>query len=184
MDIAEQYDELLKVDPGSEAFASWAEQLCDQGLWAEAVRVCREGLTFYPRDLRGRVLLGWALKELAEYGEAEKILMEAAGEIQKNALAFGLLSEFAERAGKVDQAKTFRDVCQDLQSLEIEQPPPSETMTRTEPAGEDKRPGTATLLTSLLERFEAKPAGAAMTPRIFSAEDRQTLAHILEGGRK
>ncbi len=149
-----------------------------------AVRVCREGLTFYPRDLRGRVLLGWALKELAECGEAEKILMEAAGEIQKNALAFGLLAELAEMAGKGEQAAAFRNVCQDLQALALEQTAPLKQRPGPSRSRKDKRPEAATLLTSLLERFEAKPAGAAMTPRIFSEEDRQTLAHILEGVRK
>lgn len=179
MDIAEHCDELPEVDPGSEAFASWAEQLCAQGLWADAVRVCRQGLMFYPRDLRGRALLGWALKELGEYDEAEQVLMEAAGEIRKNALTFRLLSELAEMAGKVDQAKTFMDVCQDLQSLEIEQAPSAEIETGTEPAGEAKQPQTATLLTSLLARFEGKAATAATQP-LFSEQDRQRLTQILQ----
>jgi len=180
MDIAEHYDELPKIDSGSEAFASWAEQLCGQGLWAEAVRVCRQGLMFYPQDLRGRVLLGWALKELAEYDDAEKVLMEAAGEIRKNALTFELLSELAERAGKVEQAKTFGDVWQGLQALALEQAPPSETKTGTESAEKGGIPRIATLLTSLLERFGAEPANVAITQRLFSEQDRQKLTQILQ----
>lgn len=183
MDMAEHYDELLKVDPGSEAFALWAEQLCAQGLWAEAAPVCQQGLMFYPRNLRGRVLLGWALKELGEYDDAEKVLMEAAGEVRKNALTFGLLSELAEKAGKVERAATFRNVFQDLQALAIEQIPPAETKTGTESTGEGEGPRTATILASLLERFEGKAANVAMTQRLFSEQARQKLTQILQSRR-
>ena len=100
MDIVKQYEELLKLDPGSIAFAPLAEELCYRGFWEGAVKVCRQGLTHHPQHLRGRVLLGWALKELGESDEAEKVLVEVEGEVQKNALLFRLLAELAKKAGR------------------------------------------------------------------------------------
>jgi len=39
MDIVKQYEELLKIDPGSIAFAPLAEERCYRGFWEEALKV-------------------------------------------------------------------------------------------------------------------------------------------------
>ena len=135
MDIVKQYEELLKLDPGSIAFAPLAEELCYRGFWEGAVKVCRQGLTHHPQHLRGRVLLGWALKELGESDEAEKVLVEVEGEVQKNALLFRLLAELAKKAGHSDRAERLLLIHRNLQpgtlertaplAVEVEAPPPA-----------------------------------------------------------
>ena len=120
MDIVKQYEELLKIDPGSIAFAPLAEELCYRGFWEEALKVCRQGLTRHPHHLRGRVLLGWALKELDEHDEAEQVLVAVEGEIQKNALLFRLLAELARKGGAPERAERLMLIHQNLQPGERE----------------------------------------------------------------
>ncbi len=115
MYIIMHYQELLKLDPGSMAFAFVAEELCANGLWEEAVKVCRQGLTFHPQHLRGRVLLGRALKELGKIDEAEMVLSEVEAEIRTNVLGFKLLAELAERAGDADRTERLLRICHSLQ---------------------------------------------------------------------
>ncbi len=183
MDVMTHYEKLLELDPRSEGFVGFAEELCSQKSWAEAARICRQGLTFHPLHIRGRVLLGWALKELGESDEAEKVLMEAAGEIGKNGLTFSLLAEIAERAGKLERAETFRNIYQSLEAMVAEQVAPVEAKSAGASAGEGKRPRKVTLLASLLERFEAKPSKTAVTQQIFSVKDREQLTQILKSRR-
>jgi hypothetical protein len=180
MDTGKHNDESFELDSGSEAFALLADEFCSRELWAEAVRVCHQGLAFQPRHLRGHVLLGWALKELGEGEEAERVLREAAGEIQKNALLFSLLAEIAEKAGDAKRAELLLDICQNLRETALEEAAPSEVKTGADPTGESRGSATATLLTSLLKKFEAKPVERAPKQRIFSAEDRLTLTQILK----
>lgn len=125
MDIVKRYEELLKLDPGSVAFAPLAEELCYRGFWEGALKVCRQGLAHHPHHLRGRVLLGWALKELGEHQEAETVLEEAEGEIQKNALLFRLLAELAKRSGDSDRAERLLLIHQNLQPVTGERPTPT-----------------------------------------------------------
>lgn len=115
MDIVKQYEELLKLDPGSIAFVPLAEELCYRGFWEGALKVCRQGLTHHPQHLRGRVLLGWALKELGEHEEAEEVLRGVEGEIQKNALLFRLLAELAKKGGASERAERLLLIHQNLQ---------------------------------------------------------------------
>jgi predicted Zn-dependent protease len=183
MVVMAHYEKLLEFDSRSEDFVGFAEELCSQKSWAEAARICRQGLTFHPLHIRGRVLLGWALKELGEDDEAEKVLMEAAGEIGKNGLTFSLLAEIAERAGKVARAETFRDIYQSLQAIVAEQVAPAEAKSAGASAGEVKTPRRVTFLASLLERFEAKPSKTAVRQQIFSAKDREQLTQILKSRR-
>ncbi len=125
MDIVKRYEELLKLDPGSIAFAPLAEELCYRGFWEGALKVCRQGLTHHPHHLRGRVLLGWALKELGEHEEAAAVLEEVEGEIQKNALLFRLLAELAKRSGDADRAERLLLIHQNLQPSAGERPTPT-----------------------------------------------------------
>jgi predicted Zn-dependent protease len=185
MYVMAHYEELLELDPRSEVFAFFAEELCSQKSWAEAVRICRQGLIFHPLHIRGRMLLGWALKELGEGDQAEKVLMEAAEEIRKNALTFSLLAEIADKAGKVERAETFKDIFQSLQAMAAEQQAaPVEAKRVSKPARESQRPGKVTFLSSLLERFEAKPSKTVVNQQVFSAEDRAQLTQILKLRRR
>ena len=183
MHIMAHYEELLELDPRSEDFVLFAEQLCLQESWAEAARICREGLTFHPLHLRGRMLLGWALRELGECDEAEKVLMEAAEEIRNNALTFSLLAEIAESAGKVERAETFMNIFRSLHALVSEQVAPVEVESAGVSAEEGERSRKVILLASLFERFEAKPSKKVVPLQIFSAEDREQLTRILKSRR-
>jgi predicted Zn-dependent protease len=180
MDTVDYYEELLKLDPGLESFASVAEELCAQGLWVEAVRVCRQGLVFHPHHFRGRVLFGWALKELGEADEAQKVLREAAGEVQKNALLFKLLAEITEGAGDCDGAESFMNMFQNLHSGAFEQTLEGKAEMAAAPEVTDTIPPTARLLTSLLATFEGKPAGPPKMQMIFTDEERRRLTQLFQ----
>jgi tetratricopeptide (TPR) repeat protein len=112
------YKEMLKLDPKSRVFSLLAEELCNAGKWEEAAAVCRKGLRFHPDHYRSRVLLGWALMELGEVDEAGRILMDIYDEIQKNALMFKLLSEFATFSGDGNRAQEFTRIYEAFQDRE------------------------------------------------------------------
>jgi predicted Zn-dependent protease len=187
MDIVKEHEELLKLDPGFEAFAPLAEELCARALWSEAVSLCRQGLSFHPEHFRGRVLLGWALMELGESEEAEKALRKAEGQIQKNAQLFKLLAQFAEQAGDGERMERLLSIYRNLGSMTLDPavPPQSKTEAAPEAKAEDTRERysarskAAVLLSCLLERFTAKPINMIDTHSLFTAEDRQALARIL-----
>jgi hypothetical protein len=179
MNSIQRYEEMLRIDPGSRVFELLAEELCSRGLWAEAVRVCRQGLTFHPDHIRGSVLLGWALKESGEVNEAEKVLIAAEMEIRKNAMVFKLLARIAESADEPDRAESLMNTWRNLQPGTLVRAAPSQS--RPAPISEVKSetPATANFLTSLLDSFEAKPTRIADTPKVFTDEDRETLTQIL-----
>ena len=180
MDLVKPSEALIELDPDSGTFTALADECCSRGLWAEAVRVCRQGLTFQPEHLRGRVLLGWALKELGKWDEAERVLKAVAEEIQRNALLFSLLAEIVEKGGDMKRAELFLDIGQNLRATALEQPALPEVKPEAELAVESRRSSTMALLTCLLEGLEAKPVTAAATPILFSAEDRAALSQILK----
>jgi predicted Zn-dependent protease len=180
MDLVKPSEASIDFDPGSGAFTALADEFCSRGLWAEAVRECRQGLTFQPEHLRGRVLLGWALKELGKWDEAERVLKAVAEEIQKNALLFSLLAEIAEKGGDMRRAELYLDIGQNLRATALEQPALSEVKPDAELAVESRRSSAMALLTFFLEGLEAKPIATAATPILFSAEDRAALAQILK----
>ena len=180
MDTVKRNEESPQLDPGSGAFTSYADELCSRGLWAEAVRACRRNLTFQPQHLHGRVLLGWALKELGEWDEAEKVLREAAAEIQRNALLFSLLAEIAKKGGDLKQAELFLDICQNLRAAALEPSSPAEAKPGADFSADTEPSATATLLASLLARFETMPVKTPNQQRIFSEEEREMLTRILK----
>ncbi len=95
VDNIQTYRQMLKVDRRSRVFALLAELLCAAGQWEEASEVCRKGLIFHPDHLRARVLLGWALMEMGDVHDSERILLTAVDEMRKNVIAFKLLAKFA-----------------------------------------------------------------------------------------
>ncbi|HQN20187.1 MAG TPA: hypothetical protein PKV86_13640 [Syntrophobacteraceae bacterium] len=179
MDRIQQYEEMLKLDPGSRVFELLAEEFCSRGLWAEAVRVCRQGLIFHPKHLRGHVLLGWSLKELGELEEAEKLLMEAEAQVRQNALAFKLLASMAERAGDLERAEGLRDISRTLQPSPLSRAVFSSVPPSIEAPVKSEKTEAESLLVSLLDQFETKPPKAADGQKIFSEEDREQLAGVL-----
>jgi len=139
-DKIETYREVLKLDRRSRVFALLAEELCAAGKWEEAAEVCKNGLLFHPNSLRSRVLLGWALMEMGEADQSERILLKAAEDIRKNSIIFKLLTEFATASGNVESAGEYSRIYEAFQNsgdaarCEIGAPaePPSEPVLPTD----------------------------------------------------
>jgi thioredoxin-like negative regulator of GroEL len=177
------YREMLKIDPASSVFASFAEELCAAGEWEEAAQVCAKGLEHHPSHLRARVLLGWALWETGRAAEAEEVLRRAAEELRKNGTAFRILSKIALQSGDAGAAKHFSEIHESLTgdpkalsaAMETVPAPPVEAEAGTVSAEE--------LLWGLLLRFEemaAKPT--AKDPDLFTDTERNLLREIIALG--
>jgi len=179
MNSIQRFEEMLRIDPSSRVFELLAEELCSRGLWAEAVRVCRQGLTFHPDHIRGRVLLGWALKESGQLNEAEKVLIAAEMDIRKNAMVFKLLARIAESADESDRAESLMNTWRILQPGTLLRPASSQTQSAPRSELRSEKPAVPGLLASLIERFESKPTKDADTQKIFNDEERETLTQIL-----
>ncbi len=72
-------DARAAADPSESSFIRLAEAYRREGLLADAIRICREGLTRCPTSLRGRILLGQTLLEqgaiplaMAEFDRVER----------------------------------------------------------------------------------------------------------------
>jgi tetratricopeptide (TPR) repeat protein len=180
MDLINLNEISIELDSGLEPFAALADEYCSRGLWEEAVRECRRCLAHHPQHLRARVLLGWALKELGERDEAQRILKAAAGEIQRNALLFSLIAEIAENAGDMKRAELFREIGKNLRATALETVAAPAATSGLLPETSESSPPLASILESLLERFQAKPAATADSVSLFSPEDRSALIGILK----
>lgn len=123
-DLLEFSKKLLEQDPSPQLFVTLTEEFCSRKLWSEAVEICRRGLVFHPKHFRGRVLLGWALWELGEVGEAERLLTETRQEFEKNAIIYSILAEMAKKRGDSDQAWRFMHIYQSLVDSEHSGRPP------------------------------------------------------------
>lgn len=89
----------VQADPTSIAFAALAEEYRRAGLCAEAVDVCRTGLTRHPQYLSARVTLGRALIELNELDEARMELEQVLSVAPENLAAIRGLAEIHARRG-------------------------------------------------------------------------------------
>ncbi|MGO9021124.1 MAG: tetratricopeptide repeat protein [Syntrophobacteraceae bacterium] len=114
-DNIQTYRQMLKLDRRSRVFAALAEQLCAAGEWKEAAEVCKKGLLFHPDHLRSRVLLGWALMEMGETSQSERILLNVVEDIRKSAISFKLLSEFAAISGNTQIAGEYARIYEAFQ---------------------------------------------------------------------
>jgi len=114
-DNIQTYRQMLKLDRRSRVFAPLAEQLCVAGEWKEAAEVCKKGLLFHPDHLRSRVLLGWALMEMGETSQSERILLNVVEDIRKSAISFKLLSEFATISGNTKIAGEYARIYEAFQ---------------------------------------------------------------------
>lgn len=76
-------DARAAADPSESSFIRLAEAYRREGLLADAIRICREGLTRCPTSLRGRILLGESLLEQgatpAAMAEFDRVEREASG---------------------------------------------------------------------------------------------------------
>jgi tetratricopeptide (TPR) repeat protein len=139
MDTVERYRVLLQLDPSSQIFVALAEALCSQKEWAEAISVCRQGLTFHPQNLAGRVLLGWSLWESGELEEGERILQDARKDLEKNAVLYKILAAAAERNGDAENSSEMMKRYHAIVSVPDRQPsaapaPPPEATVAAAPA--------------------------------------------------
>ena len=115
-DNIQTYRQLLKLDSRSRVFARLAEELCAAGEWEQAAEVCKKGLLFHPDHLRSRVLLAWALMEMGEAGQSERILLKVVEDIRKSAISFKLLSEFAAFSGNTQSAREYARIYEAFQT--------------------------------------------------------------------
>jgi len=115
-DNIQTYRQLLKLDSRSRVFARLAEELCAAGEWEKAAEVCKKGLLFHPDHLRSRVLLAWALMEMGEAGQSERILLKVVEDIRKSAISFKLLSEFAAFSGNTQSAREYARIYEAFQT--------------------------------------------------------------------
>jgi len=187
-DAVEFYREMLKIDPTSTVFVHLAEELSAQGLWNETVEVCRRGLILHPRNLRGLVLLGLALRETGESHDARAALGEARREIEKNILLYRVLAEFAEEEGDLPRAERLRHVYDTFQgddrtSLASPKRRPVKSVWVPPPAAK-KAESTVEerlmeLLSRLLAQVERQAPAAAPTRGIFTRGSRDKLKKAL-----
>lgn len=108
IDRYDWYREVLREDPRSRLFIGLGEELCDSGLWDEAIEVCRQGLFYHPDSMRARVLLGRALWESGHKAEARVELIQVHRGIADNAVLYHLLASIAETDGESQLVDGFR----------------------------------------------------------------------------
>lgn len=146
----------LHQDPASIAFAQLAEEHRRAGEYAEAIRVCREGLARHPAYASARVTLARALAATGELDAADAEFQTARRDSPDNLAAVRSLAELHQRRGRLREAfEAYRDACAlaprdpDLQAivadlaqtLGIDQ----EEATREDVPGELKHAGIETL---------------------------------------
>lgn len=88
-----QFEELLREDPTSKAFAPLAEGYRKQGQLEKALKVALEGVSKNPNFNSGKVALAKILIDLKKYEIAEKALVEITENDFGNLLAHRLLGE-------------------------------------------------------------------------------------------
>ncbi len=169
-DKTQIYREMLKLDPHSRVFSLLAEELSATGEWEEVAEVCRKGLKIYPDHLRARVLLGWALMEMGEAEDSERVLTEIENEIRKNSIVFKLLSEFAIFAGNMDRANQFARMYEVFESADAAPQPAPQALPQTgvkaapEPAPEPAAEPAAQAAPEPAPRAERKETAPAPEP--------------------
>ena len=183
------YTEMLKLDPTSSVFVRLAEELSTRGLWNDTVEVCRRGLLHHPANLRARVLLGLALREMDETREASLVLTEARIDIEKNVLLYRVLAEIAGDEGDVSQAEhlmhiyeTFRERIRHLPDHATARP--MEPLSRRQPAvafgpASPVEERLIHALTLLLAQIDVRKPAPAPPSRLFSAGSREKLKKAL-----
>jgi Tfp pilus assembly protein PilF len=93
------------AEPNELAFIKLADAYCQEGLSADAIRLCRDGLKAHPNSVRGRVVLVRALlsEGLIEEAAVELSRARALSPVNSEVLAMAREIEIA-RATKTDAA--------------------------------------------------------------------------------
>jgi predicted Zn-dependent protease len=92
------------MDPASIAFAQLAEEYRRAGRHAEAIEVCRAGLSVHPGYLSARVTLARALIEIGDVAAAEAELERVLTQAPDNLVAIRGLADLCHRRGDVSGA--------------------------------------------------------------------------------
>jgi tetratricopeptide (TPR) repeat protein len=209
-DSIQTYREMLRLDPGSRVFVLLAEELSAAGEWEQVAEICGHGLKHHPDNLRAKVLLGWALMEMGEADESERVLNETVEDVRKNAIIFKLLSEFAMFSGNAANAAEYSRIYEAFEPSGASGPPLAESSPAAKEEArawddfkaeaiaelhgegiDTKAPetpvkiGIEDILAHLAQRIEGRFATETAPGAIFSEEDRsflkQELAAALSG---
>ncbi len=175
---------LLQVDPTSGAFVRLAEQLCRAREWREAIETCRRGLFHHPHSVQGQILLGWALWEAGERGEAEETLGQAQKQFERGAVLYKVLGEIWEKKGDGEKALSCFSLYEKLQGPNTREPKAPEPGNKGQEAGargEGQETGAEApqILSELMNRFEKAGRSPGKESFRFSMEDRESLKKIL-----
>ena len=99
-----RYEQRLARDPASLAFATLADLYRKTGRLAEAVMVCREGLTRVPHYTTARLVLAKTHLDAGDLAAAAAELSAILDASPKDVQCFRLLAEVERRRGDVDAA--------------------------------------------------------------------------------
>lgn len=99
-----RYEERLARDPASLAFATLADLYRKTGRLAEAVAVCREGLTRVPHYTTARLVLAKTHLDAGDLDAAAAELSAILDASPRDVQCFRLLAEVERRRGDVDAA--------------------------------------------------------------------------------
>lgn len=167
----------VQRDPASIAFAQLAEEYRRDGLYDEAVQVCRAGLAIHPGYLSARVTLGRALLELGQHDSAQHELQLVLVSAPDNLAAIRGLADIYHHRGALPEALAhyrralglarndpeLEQTVADLVRAIAKRPAPSAAA----PARSDAAPPAAGLLTleQLAQELQANAALPVARPR-------------------
>ncbi|MBP8645743.1 MAG: hypothetical protein KBH99_06450 [Syntrophobacteraceae bacterium] len=179
IDFFDWYKELLAFDPASPAFEFLAEEFCLKGMWQEAAEICRRGLIYHPRHLRGHVLLGWALWKLGEWKESEKVLDTARKDLEKNAVLYRILAEIADHRKQREQSLFFMDLYHRLGSEEKAEFTADPVFSKSPGESRPTDGGILDLLEAWILQTRTTSTKTIQRRTLFEESDRQELKELL-----
>ena len=166
----------VQADPASIAFAQLADECRRSGAAAEAVEICRAGLSFHPDYLSARVTLGRALVELGRFDEAQTELLLVLKLAPDNLPANRAIAEMYQKRGDLAEAlnhykralavaKYDPDLEHHVERIEnvVSPPPPAAPQPDTPPSAIEDLFDFDTLLQQLGGRTQPAPASSSET---------------------
>jgi tetratricopeptide (TPR) repeat protein len=110
-----RYEERLARDPSSLAWAFLADAYRKAGRARDAIALCRDGLTRFPRHATARLVLAKALIDEEQLDEAQRELDALIASSPQDAEAHRLAGELHLRAGRGPDARRHLEVALDLE---------------------------------------------------------------------